>query len=298
MSFSFKLDPSSKKFICPNCGKKRFVKYIDVNHKYMPESFGRCDREVNCGFFNPPNFSKFKNSSSDIVCVSNNQKISVKQISFIEKIIVQESLSSYKINGLYQFLIAHFTEEDVKNTFDKYRVGTSKQWGGSTIFWQIDYNQKIRSGKVVKYDKITGKRIKYPRPLISWAHRILDLKSFVLEQVMFGEHLLFEIDEEAIICIVESEKTAIVCNIIQPNFVWLATCSSKQFKKDNLKRLRGREVIIFPDTDMHDEWTERAKLFTKELNMKIHVSKLILNFTIALDKKAGYDLADVFLRNL
>ena len=295
MSFPFQLDPSSKKFICPNCNKKRFVKYIDVNHTYLSEQFGRCDRQVNCGFFNPPNFSNFEKSYLDVVCSTKNKKMPAKQISFIDNKTVQASLSGYNINGLYQFLITHYPEKDVKSTFDKYKVGTSKKWGGSTIFWQIDYNQKIRSGKVIKYNKRTGKRIKHPRPLITWAHCILALKPFVLEQVIFGEHLLFKIDDKAPICIVESEKTAIVCDIMHSDFIWLATGASNQFKKDNLKRLRNREVIIFPDTDMHYEWSEKAKLFTKELNMKIHVSNLVLNFSITFDQKGGYDLADILM---
>jgi predicted RNA-binding Zn-ribbon protein involved in translation (DUF1610 family) len=297
MSFPFQLDPSSKKFICPNCGKKRFVKYRDVNNTYLSEEYGRCDRQVNCGFFNPPNFGNFQKSYLDVVCLPNKNEIPAQQISYIENKIVQASLTNYKINGLYQFLITHFTEGDVKKTFNKYKVGTSKQWGGSSIFWQIDYNQKIRSGKVIKYDMCTGKRIKHPRPLITWAHRILDLKAFVLEQVIFGEHLLFKTEGKAVICIVESEKTAIVCDILYPDIIWLATGASNQFKKDNLKRLRDREVIIFPDTDMHTEWSKKAKVFSQELNMKIYVSELILNLTIALDQKEGYDLADVFLRN-
>jgi hypothetical protein len=296
MSFPFQLDPSSKKFICPNCGKKRFVKYIDSNNDYLPEKFGRCDRQVNCGFFTPPNFSNFTKPSLDVICLSSKKEIPVKRISFIENRIVQASLSSYNINGLYQFLITHFPENDVKMTFDKYKVGTSKKWNGSSIFWQIDYNQRIRSGKVIKYDNLTGKRIKHPRPLITWAHKILDLKAFVLKQVMFGEHLLFKMDDKAPVCIVESEKTAIVCDIIYPIFIWLATGASNQFKKENLKWLRNREVIVFPDTDMHEEWSKKAKVFSMELNMKIHVSNLILNFAIALNQKEGYDLADVLLK--
>lgn len=53
--FKYTLDPSSKKFVCPDCEKKRFVRYINVKTKeYAPEEFGRCDREQNCGHLNVP----------------------------------------------------------------------------------------------------------------------------------------------------------------------------------------------------------------------------------------------------
>ena len=54
-NFPYELDKSSRKFICPGCEKRRFVKYIDIEtNQYLPERFGRCDREVNCGYFIDP----------------------------------------------------------------------------------------------------------------------------------------------------------------------------------------------------------------------------------------------------
>ena len=46
---------TSRKFICPNCNKKTFVKFIDneTNH-YLNPNDGRCDRESKCGYFKKP----------------------------------------------------------------------------------------------------------------------------------------------------------------------------------------------------------------------------------------------------
>lgn len=51
----YHFDKSSKKFRCPACQKKTFVLYVDaVTGNYLPEQYGKCDRESNCGFFQLP----------------------------------------------------------------------------------------------------------------------------------------------------------------------------------------------------------------------------------------------------
>lgn len=48
--FRYELDKSSKKFSCPSCGQKRFVKYKDVTtEEYLDDQYGRCDRVNSCG---------------------------------------------------------------------------------------------------------------------------------------------------------------------------------------------------------------------------------------------------------
>ena len=54
-SFKYRLDKSSKKFICPSCKKKTFVYYVDTaSGEYLTSNYGRCDREQNCGYHYAP----------------------------------------------------------------------------------------------------------------------------------------------------------------------------------------------------------------------------------------------------
>ena len=93
----------------------------------------------------------------------------------------------------------------------EYRVGTSKHWPGSCVFWQIDINGRVRTGKVMLYDAESGKRVKEPYSHLTWAHSLLKLPDFNLRQCFFGEHLL-PMNRGKPVALVESEKTAMVAS--------------------------------------------------------------------------------------
>ena len=65
--YRYNLDPSSKKYKCPNCGKFSLVIFIYSETGEIMEHYGRCDRESKCGFFHHPSKDGFKNSKSSTV---------------------------------------------------------------------------------------------------------------------------------------------------------------------------------------------------------------------------------------
>ena len=279
--YKYHLDKSSKKFNCPQCSKKRFVKYIETETGHYTESqYGRCDRETSCGY------SMYPNNNS----ILNYEYIAPEPVipSYIEKEILQKTLTKYEINPLTTYLYNHYNEDEVNVTIDKYQVGTSNQFNNSTVFWQMDYTGNIRSGKIMAYDTSTGKRRKNKdgKPLLHWAHSILEIPKYNLKQCLFGLHLLNETTKQ--VAIVESEKTALIMSIEFPNYTWMSTGSLNGFKHEYLAPLKGTAIIAFPDKEGYVQWQKTADILNDK-GFEIEVSKLLEN----KEYDDGWDLVDV-----
>lgn len=176
-----------------------------------------------------------------------------------------------------------------------YRVGTSKHWSGSCVFWQTDINGCVRTGKVMLYDADNGKRVKHPFNHVTWVHSLLKLPDFNLRQCFFGEHLL-PMNRGKPVAIVESEKTALVAAYYLPEYVWLASGGKNGcFNTDALRVLRGRQVILYPDIGATEQW--RQKL-TQLRNIGIEASIFSYLEEVATDNErtAGLDIADYLLQ--
>jgi len=66
-NYRYILEKGSIKHKCPSCGKKSYVRYFDTKTSdLLPESYGRCDRESNCGYHNKPPKSQPKKKESII----------------------------------------------------------------------------------------------------------------------------------------------------------------------------------------------------------------------------------------
>lgn len=142
--------------------------------------------------------------------------------SYIDENIMRSSQKCYEANNLFLFLSSQFGETATLSLMEKYHVGTSKHWTGATVFWQVDNQGKVRTGKVMLYNPETGKRVKEPYNHISWVHSLIPHKDFNLCQCFFGEHLINAVKTKPI-ALVESEKTALIASYYLPQFVWIAS---------------------------------------------------------------------------
>ena len=152
----------------------------------------------------------------------------------------------------------------------------------------MDHTGNIRSGKIMAYETATGKRLKdeNDKPLINWVHTALKLPNYILNQCLFGLHLLN--DNVKQVAIVESEKTALIMSIEFSNCTWMSTGSLQGFKYGYLAPLKGTAIIAFPDKGGYVQWLKTAERLN-EKGFEIEVSKLLEN----KNYEDGWDLVDV-----
>lgn len=285
---------------CPQCNNtKSFSLYVDSETgEPINEIVGRCNREDKCGYHYPP-AQWFKDNPQTVDNNYSNGIVLQKPISPPKPIgiIPKEYLiaSTGTESNFFQFLCSLFDADSCFKAMQHYHLGQCKD--GKVIFWQIDKNYHIRTGKLMQYNPKTGKRIKCSKNAIDWVHTHLKHKGelptdFNLKQCLFGEHLLMEYPDTLVI-IVESEKSAIICSICYPEHIWLATGGKNEFKQEKLSSLRGRNVIAYPDLGGYSLWKLKAKEI-KDVN--IAISTLLESMATDAERKDGLDIADYLIR--
>lgn len=283
MKYKYSLDRSSRKFMCPNCHKKTFVKYIDAetNH-YLDSDIGRCDRESKCQYHKTPNGNKpLVNLDQPIIQTppsSHNDKV----LGYFGR--------NHTNNHFVSYLLKHFVPVDVKQAIERYYIGTSNYWNGATVFWQVDEQLNVCAGKVMLYNPETGKRVKKPYPHINWMHRVLQMNNFVLQQCLFGIHNLCDYSKGSTVCIVEAEKTAVIMSIIFPGYLWLATGSKSNLKKQLMLPLKPYKIILFPDKTEYKDWNTKM-VNLKKCGFNMSCSSLLEHKNL----EEGGDLVDLML---
>jgi hypothetical protein len=286
---------------CPACNeKKKFSRYIDrTNNEYLADDCGRCERTDGCGFHRTPS-DYFKdnptNKPSDFEKFKPISPPPPRPVSYIDKANFEKSLGVNNTNTFTNFLIALFGKERAENLVNRYHIGTTKS--GEIIFYQVDLQGNVRSGKVMKYNLTAStstscgqdcKRDKSVNP--NWVHTKLKLENFNLSQCLFGEHL---ITDNQTIAVVESAKSAVIASVYFPSFTWVSCEGKEGLGTGKLKVLKNKSVILFPDLGGFEKWSVRAKEMTFCKSVK--VSDLLEKVASEEDRASGLDIADYLLR--
>lgn len=214
--------------------------------------------------------------------------------SFVDSELMERTLTNYDMNPLYIYLSGVLSKDETSRIFQLYHVGTSKKWGGSTVYWQIDWKGNVRTGKIMLYDSTTGHRVKEPRSYVSWVHTELKLQDYNLKQCLCGEHLLSEKPTKPV-AIVESEKSALIATHYMPEFIWLATGGMHGcFKFDVVNVLKGRSVMLCPDLGAKEVWQAKMPLLTSVCS-KVVLSGSLEQCATDEQRKYGLDIVDFLL---
>ena len=144
-----------------------------------------------------------------------------------------------------------------------YLCGSTKT-PGAVIYWQIDRDKKIRTGKIMEYDPTTGKR----SGMIDWVHSYNE--NYTLRQCFFGEHLI-SINKP--VAIVESEKACPIMSVCNPAFTWIAAGGSNGLSYDKCKALKGLNVTLFPDQGKYHDWKKKAEEIGLECTISIEAEE-------------------------
>lgn len=290
----------NNRYTCPNCKQNRkFSLYIDtVTGEYVHPTVGRCNRESKCNnHYTPKQYFQDNNISFETPQYNQYtpQPIAIKEkpISFIPVKFLKASLKEYETNNFVKFLNSLFGSEITNQLIKKYFIASSKHWNGATVFWQIDSQGKIRTGKIILYNPTTGKRVKEPYSHISWVQSVLKLPDFVLKQCLFGQHLL--IDKTKAVAIVESEKTAVIASVYLPQFIWLAVGSLTNLNAEKCSVLKGRNVTLFPDLNGFEKWNRKKNELSHIANFTI--SSLLERKATETERKQGLDIADYLIKH-
>lgn len=243
----------------------------------------------------------YTEEQASVQCATNVKKKEIRQLCTIPFRYVEESASSNS-NFIY-FLCGLFDKDTtesptIEKLIQEYAIGATKD--GAVIFWQIDVCGKVRTGKVMRYNKETGHRIKEAGS-IQWIHTAMKKKGLLpakweLTQCLFGEHLLCVYPQKSV-CLVESEKSAIIAAGVFPQYNWLATGGKSNMSMEKLAILRGRQVVMFPDIDAYPHWREKAEEMRKA-GINVVVSDLLEKSATDTDRAKKIDLADLLIRQL
>lgn len=288
---------------CPACGGRRcFTLYVDESGEPLSEVVGRCDHESSCGYhYRPRDYFRehpeaagrdWREASEGLLRRLSVYRGGKRPLCVIPFDMVSRSVRIDIGSSFTVFLRRLFDEETVVGLVRDYWLGVTR--AGDVIFFQIDKRGWCRTGKIMRYDAVSGHRVKDEgvKGRITWVHSLLKVRralpeDWVLSQCLFGEHLLARFPDKAV-ALVESEKTAVICAGVMPDYIWLATGGKSQFN-ERLDVLSGREVVAFPDVDGFDEWMRKAAALPY-LNIK--VSRLLRDNATAKEREEHIDIAD------
>jgi hypothetical protein len=290
-NFSYKLEPYkgvSSRYTCPQCKKlKEYTRYINIQTgEYLSYEYGICNRKDKCGYHVAP--------SGDFSLVSKMETVETKpkEIKYIASSLLKQSVESSTPNYFKEFITR--LHPDGKTVLEHYKVGTSKKWKGSSIFWQMDSDGRIARGKIMLYDDYC-KRVK---KCISSVHHELQIKELLPPEELFGLWRVFEPEnKEKTIAIVESEKTAIISSLFLPEYLWLATGALDKLSFKRLESIKHKKIVLFPDLKKNEtsfSWEKKGKEL-ETLGFNISTNNFLERYASQKEKEEGLDIADYLL---
>lgn len=327
-TYKYRLEKSGRKHICPNCNKRRFVRYIDsVTNEYLPLQYGRCDRESECAWHLNPysdGYAKKLQQDSD----QNNPPLQYiapavrpknKSVAFIPVEVLKQTRQGWEQN-IFLYNLLHrvpfpFPPADIEKIIVQYQLGTVLKgyMAGSVTFPFIDENNNIRAIQVKQFNQfnhttattflhaiIEQNLAASKSPLPEWLKSYKGNESKIT--CLFGAHLLHKYPSNPI-ALVEAPKTAIIGTLYYgfpespDDLLWIAVYNKSSLSLEKCKALQGRKIVLFPDLNAYNDWNSKANELKEKLpGTRFFVSDLLEQNATEKEKSSGLDLADYLIR--
>lgn len=314
--YRYKFEKGSRKHFCPACNKKRFVRYVDTKTgEYLPERYGRCDRESNCSYHLNPYLDGYAKAiweqeqkvtgvtkvtvpKQKYFCTQPKPQPTPEPV-FFDFDTFKQTLGNYDKNVFIQNLLCRvqfpFGAADVTRVIQLYRLGTVANGyrAGANTFPFIDIKGNVRAVQVKQFDEqnhttgtdflhsiIEKHHARNNKPLPEWLEAYTRQDKRI--SCLFGEHLLSKYHSNPV-ALVEAPKTAVYGTLYfgfpeQPtNLLWLAVYNKSSFSFDKLKVLQGRFVYVFPDLSKDGNTFKEWETKAKEYESRLPGTRFIFS---------------------
>jgi hypothetical protein len=281
---------------CPKCGKRKFRPYLDKKTGEVLEDFGACNRAENCGFSRfpseiierdkalralkhgeplPPPLQVRTKPAEEFALPSETPR--VQEVfwdwgawHFFEG----QSERAGLLGGWLRERFGPDTEDAIRERF----TFNSYDFHGRIyeVFWHISLPANLHTAHLIEMrregDRL--KRAKVPGANL-WLHK---LPAFVEEAPEVWTQTLFGLPQlqtfknlpplKNPVRVVEGYRTAIVCSLYFPEFVWLGASSLQGlslYSYTVCEPLRPYCIELFPDLSLQavEEWTKHAEELRK-----------------------------------
>ena len=222
--------------------------------------------------------------------------------------LVERHLSTASIFCRSVVSMGYLSQQQMEHAARRYRLGMSRD--GGVIFWQVGSSGKLYDGKIMYYRNDCHRDHNH---MPTWV--MSELKKFYLSDhpdiaaelpsvhCLFGAHLLDPRERcgEAPVAVVEAEKTAFIMSEIYPQYLWLAAGGLNELTASKLFALKGRKVILFPDTDedckAYSNWYKVCKQARFLLGHPVYLSPLLEQKATKDQKRRKIDIVDFYFEN-
>jgi len=321
----YNLEKGSKKHHCPDCNKKTFVRYIDTETgDYLPEKYGRCDRESKCSYHINPYLDGYaKMIWEQEQKVTGVTKVTIPKQKyfrtqpkpqptpepvFFDFETFKQTLQPERyeknifIQNLFYRVQFPFEVDDVTKVIQLYRLGTVAKGyrAGANTFPFIDIKGNVRAVQIKQFDEknhttgtdflhsiIEKHHARNNKPLPGWLEAYTKQDKRIT--CLFGEHLLSKYHSHPV-ALVEAPKTAVYGTLYfglpetPESLIWLAVYNKSSFSFDKLKVLQGRFVYVFPDLSTGGNTFKEWETKAKEYESHLPGTRFI--FSDLLEKLA------------